>query len=39
MEFTRTKTLKYDDLISINELLKTGLSLKQVLDLIKNKYN
>lgn len=39
MEFTRTKTLKYDDLISINELLKTGLSLKQVLDLIKNKDN
>ena len=39
MEFTRNKTLKYDDLISINELLKTGLSLKQALDLIKNKDN
>ncbi len=39
MEFTRNKALKYDDLISINELLKTGLSFKQALDLIKNKDN
>ncbi len=39
MEFIKKQTLKLDDLISVNELLKTGLSLKQALDLIKNKDN
>lgn len=40
MEFIKQKNvLKYDDLISINELLKTGLSLKNTLELIQNKDN